>query len=126
MTSSGDGAERLRVRRLEVVDDDGRVRVVVGELEDPLRDDPVFGITVLDATGHPRVSAGLAPDGAWLALEVEGNAVVVLGATEAGADPIEPHSYLVLSDRRGLPGIGWRVRGGGEADVIGGPRPATP
>ena len=72
----------VRTQRIEVVDGDGRVRIVLGVLGQG--DGDVFGIVVRDETGRDR--AAMLHDGpaAEVALDFAGNTVAALTVAADG------------------------------------------
>ena len=101
-------ADLLRARRVEVVDGDGNVRVVLGAVEAP-DGSPSFGLALLDADGRPRAWLALPPSGPELAFNLGGNVVVHVGVTDAGPEAVDVGPYIQLSDRDGRPVVGWQI-----------------
>ena len=99
----------VRTRRLEIVDDNDRVRVVVGRLGTGGRDEAVIGIAVLDGRGSSRVSLSLDACGPALVFGQDGNNVVYLGVDDGETEAANPGPYVELCDREGATAIGWRV-----------------
>lgn len=88
----------LRGRRLELVDDDGTVRVMAGDL-------PTggHGIAVLDPAGRPRLWLALEPTGPVIVLTQHGNIVVEAGAHDPVGQVLRPGAYAYLADGDGVP-----------------------
>jgi len=120
MSSPGDdggGAVGIvRARRLEVVDADGVVRAVVGDLATPPRGG-VFGIALLGSQGQPRVWMEVDGQGPALVFDQGGNDVVELGVDDPGADALHVGAYLHLSRPDGRPALGWRVEEDGSVTM---------
>lgn len=114
----------LRTRRIEIVDQCGLTRMVVGELPSPSREQSEFGVVSLDHEGRRRAWLTLSPLGPALAFDHAGNAAVEVGVNDAGAEALHPGAYLVLSDRTGL-SIGWWVEDDGTTTMRTG-RPDPP
>lgn len=113
----------VRARRLEIVDADGRVRVVVGDLAPPHGDSPDFGLALLDDQGARRAWLSLSPHGPVVGLDHTGNTVAEMGVTDAGGDALGTGAYLVLSDPTGTLSIGWWVEEDGSVTIrTGAPR----
>lgn len=79
----------LRTRRVEVVDEAGRVRVVIGKLG-PTPDGAVYGLAVLNE--HGRHHIWVVSDGLWaeVGLDHEGNTVAAFSVSDTG----EPNLFL--------------------------------
>jgi hypothetical protein len=108
--TEGSGAgDVARVRRVEVVDDEGRVRLILGELGGLGPTLPVFGVAVVDAAGRHRSWLALDETGPALVFDQDGNGVVYLGVNDTGSDSVGPGPYFNLADPEGDPRIGWRV-----------------
>lgn len=95
----------LRVGRLEVVDRQGRARVVLGELG-PEGD--TVGIGVYDRRHGGRATLAMSRTGPWLGFTLEGDDALVLGVDDPETEALHPGPYLALL---GLDGVarGWRV-----------------
>lgn len=112
--------EVVRARRFELVDADGAVRAVLGDLGAGRGE--VFGLALLGAQGWARVRIELGPLGPTVALDQDGNDVIALGVHDAVADALRPGAHLQLSDRHGRPVLGWQVEADGSMTVRTGPR----
>ncbi|HVE47479.1 MAG TPA: hypothetical protein VNA57_12135 [Acidimicrobiales bacterium] len=112
----------VRVRRLEIVDAEGRVRAVVGDLAPAEADAPDFGLALLDAHGARRAWVSLGPHGPVVGLDHSGNSVAEMGVTDAGGDALGTGAYLVLSDATGGLAIGWWVEEDGSVTIRTAPR----
>jgi hypothetical protein len=100
----------VRARRIEIVDSDGRVRAVLGDLPGPPGPAPgSFGIELLDPGGRPRLWVALEPLGPAIALDVDGNIGVQIGVTDDVGDAAGAAAYVVVADARGAARRGWRV-----------------
>jgi hypothetical protein len=93
----------VRTRRLEVLDEEGAVTVVVGDL------DGETGLALRDAFGADRLVVGGDAASAAVRFYVGGTEVACFGA-DTDADPeAEPGSFLTLAARNGAPVRSWRV-----------------
>lgn len=107
----------LQVRRLEIVDGDGRVRAVLGDIGPAAPAGPEFGLALLDAQGEHRVWLSVGPQGPVLVFDAAGNAVVEVGVHDESSDALHVGAYLVLSDRSGAMSVGWWVEEDGSASM---------
>lgn len=73
----------VRTRRVEVVDEQGRVRAVVGRVGRAEGD--VFGVTVIDSHGRQRVWVVAEDSWAEVGLDHEGDTAAALGVNDEGA-----------------------------------------
>ncbi len=99
----------LQAERVEVVDAEGRVRLVLGDIGHPDRPGEVFGVAVVDPGGRQRAWLALDDSGAALVFDRTGNAAVELGVQDGTGESTVSGGYLQLSDVDGTPVIGWRV-----------------
>lgn len=99
----------VRASRFEVVDDEGRVRAVLGRLDTIPGRPPDIGLTLLDAEGRRRLWVAIEPTGPVVVLDQGGNAAVELGVHDAVEDGSHVGAYIVVADRDGRPAAGWRV-----------------
>lgn len=116
----------IQAQRFELVDDEGRVRAVLGDVGGPGGYAP--GLVLRDAEGNDRSCCALFPDGPLLSFDVGGNDVLTvgvveeLGQTKASPD-FDPTALLSLCDGDGQ--LRWGVtvhhRGGVEIVVDGEP-----
>lgn len=83
-----EASDVVRTRRIEVVDDEGRVRVLIGLLGEG--EGPVFGLVVEDAWGRTRVWAVHDGTAGEFGLDGEGRTVAALSVDDSG----DPHLYL--------------------------------
>lgn len=101
----GDASDAIRSGRVEIVDDEGRIRLAVGRLE---RDDDLFGIQLFDKAGRERAWLLLDSSGPRVGLDWLGNTgaelYVLEGPQAAGGGP-----RLVLCDDTGTPVHAWSV-----------------
>lgn len=107
--TAGDAEPTLQAARVEVVDADGRVRLVLGDIGHPERPGEVFGLAIVDVTGRQRAWLALDDSGAALVFDRTGNAAVELGVGDGTGEATVSGSYFQLSDVDGRPVIGWRV-----------------
>jgi hypothetical protein len=78
---------------LELVDDDGRVRITAGALRTG-----GWGVAVLDAGGHPRAWLALEPTGPVVVLTQAGDIAVELGAHDPTPDALHLGGYLFVAE----------------------------
>lgn len=100
--------EITRTRRLEIVDDHDRVRIVAGETS-RVAESRLPAIQMLDQHGRSRVRIEAGRYGPLLIFDQDGNDVVILGVL----DPLTPGDasgpYLALCDEDGTPVRSWDV-----------------
>jgi hypothetical protein len=111
----------ISVERVEIVDDGGRVRLVLGDIGNPDHPGEVFGIALLDDAGRQRAWLALDDSGVALALDRNGNAVVELGVDDGTGEVVRSGAYLHLSDGDGRPMVGWQVDDDGTVVTRAGP-----
>lgn len=101
----------LRARRLEIVDDQGRVRAAIAADRDPYEGDVTVGLELLDEDGSARAWLVDVCGSAQLALALGGDQVAVLESTahDDGASTVA----LVLCDALGRPVVRWAVQSDG-------------
>ncbi|HVE45325.1 MAG TPA: hypothetical protein VNA57_01070 [Acidimicrobiales bacterium] len=119
--------ECLRTRRVEVVDDHGSVRAVIGDLAG--RDADVFGIAIYDASGSERANLALAEGGPLLSFSAHGDDALVIGVDDPGTTAMRPGPYVELISRAGGVAVGWRVddeSGAVDYESVGGSTPQPP
>jgi uncharacterized protein (DUF1778 family) len=115
----------VRIHRLEVVDRNGRLVLVVGELDRP-RADPAVGVALIDArTGAERAVLALNADGPHLEAMAEGNVVAAFGVNDPGGEVL-PGVYLVPAGFDGARALGWSVDPDGLVTVQGGTERRAP
>ncbi|HVE45123.1 MAG TPA: hypothetical protein VNA57_00045 [Acidimicrobiales bacterium] len=105
--------------RFEVVDEQGRVRAVMGDLSGSA---PGWypGVALLDEHGVQRVWVLLTEIGPTLSFSEQGNVVLELGVSDRGDPHIQtPGPFVVLCERHGQAMWAVRVGPGGEVVVIG-------
>lgn len=100
----------VRARRVELVDAEGRLRGVLGEVQ-PARAHaaPVVGAEFYLPDGEPRVSIGMQEGRAWVTIEMGGNIRIHAGVNDATTEAVDETAYLYLNDADGAPLLGWRV-----------------
>ena len=101
----------LRTRRLEIVDDEGRVRASIAADRDPYEGDVTVGLELLDENGSARAWLVDVCGAAQLALALGGDQVAVLESIshDDGTSAVA----LVLCDASGRPVLRWAVRSDG-------------
>lgn len=112
----------VRARRLEIVDAEGRVRAVVGDLAPAQSGSDDFGLALLDNQGTCRAWLSLGPHGPAVGLDHSGNTVAEMGVADPGGDALGTGAYLVLSDPTGGLAIGWWVEEDGSVTIRTAPR----
>jgi hypothetical protein len=83
----------VRGRRLELVDEQGRIRVTAGALRTG-----GYGIALLDVGGHPRAWLALEPTGPVVVLTRAGEIEVEVGVHDPTPDALHVGGYLHLTD----------------------------
>jgi hypothetical protein len=91
---ASDVPEVIQAQRFEMLDEEGRVRAVVG-----LGDDDGAGLAVMDEKGHALLALGTKPDGSagLVVLRETGMPIIAIGV---GADRSEG---LAVLDKEGKP-----------------------
>ncbi len=112
-----DAEDVLQVRRLEIVDRDGRVRAVLGDVGPGGTAGPGFGLALLDPQGQHRVWLTISPQGPALAFDAGGNVLAELGVHDETSDALHIGAYLVFSDRSGALALGWSVEEDGSVSM---------
>ncbi len=107
--------EPLKTTRLEIVDEGGHVRAVVGDLAP---DSSVVGLALFDDDGRERMSLSLAPEGPSISLAVGGNVVLQIGVYDAVPTAFEPGPYIVLTDRDGATALKCHVAPDGSVEFV--------
>ena len=97
--------ECVRTSRLEIVDEGGRLRAVLGCLPSPDRTMPVFGLAILDPDDQSRPRTWLSIDrtGPKLVFDLAGNDVLTLGVHDPTDDATRIGAFAVLTDEEGIP-----------------------
>jgi hypothetical protein len=121
-TNPTTGPGVVRASRVEVVDEGGEVRAVLGPLETPDPTTPVFGLALLDPHGRARVWLSVDANGPTQVFDLAGNNIVSLGVNDPTADALHVGGYLHMTDLDGTPVLGWQVEeDGGVLARLGGP-----
>lgn len=110
-------AEVVRARRFELVDREGRLRGVFGELPNP--DDtipPIFGVCLFDTKGRQRTFLCLDYMGPKLVFDSGGNNALELGVNDDAFDA-EMAVYAFATDAGGSCVVGLRVDADGEIEI---------
>lgn len=113
MSEATPQAPTVRARRVEVVDDEGRLRAVLGEVARPAQQAPSFGLVLYDEHGRARLWAAVEDTGPVLVLDQDGNVGVEVGVHDPNDDTDHVGAYIVLNDADGTPAAGWRVEADG-------------
>jgi hypothetical protein len=115
----------LRARRLEIVDDQGRIRASIAADRDPYEGDVTVGLELLDEDGSARAWLVDVCGAAQLALALGGDQVAVLEsiAHDDGTSTVA----LVLCDSSGRPVVRWAVQSDGtySTSIDGEPTPGS-
>jgi hypothetical protein len=112
----------VRATRVEVVDDGGRLRAVLGPLDSPNPESPVFGLTLLDPDGRARIWLTLDAAGPALVFDLAGNNIITLGVNDPTADALHVGGYFHMTDFDGTHVLGWQVDDDGTVlSRLGGP-----
>ena len=99
----------VRTERVELVDAEGNVRVVIGNLAGEAEVDDYFpGLALIDAEGTDRVALMLHDTGSVLSFSLAGNDALLMGVDDPGLKG-GSGPYLELLRRSGAAAIGWRV-----------------
>jgi hypothetical protein len=104
----------VRDERFEVVDDGGRVRAVLGAL-----DDGAVGLALFAGDGRERVRLAVDDDATFLSLTATGNVVLEAGWLDPTGDVARHGGYLFLARADGTPVAGWRVGVDGTITPLG-------
>ncbi len=100
----------VRAHRVEIVDADGRLRGVLGEIEPARhRRDSVIGLEIYTRSGEPRFSVALRGGRAWMMFELGGNARLQAGVNDETTEAVDERAFVYVLDPDGLPLAGWRV-----------------
>lgn len=113
----------VRARRYELVDDDGRLRAVIGRLDRATEQAyPTYGLALVGDDGATyRAEFAMDPSGVSLSIELDGNELVALGVSDPGADANRVGAHLRLSDLDGTGVLHWEVLEDGRVvSVLGG------
>jgi hypothetical protein len=122
MSEGTDTTDVVRTRRLEVVDEEGRVRMVCGSLDTPDPRGGLFGFALLDGDGRTRMWAAIDEAGPALVFDMAGNNVITMGVNDPTSETLTVGPYLHLADVDGTPVYGWRVEEDGSVQLrLGGP-----
>lgn len=98
-----------RGSRFEVVDEDGRVRAVLGQLGEPTSDSAsAFGVALFSREGSVRLALSLRDTGPHLFFGANGNTVMELGVNDDVPDTFRIRPFLMLNDLDGAPVVGWQ------------------
>ena len=115
----------LRTRRLEIVDDQGRIRASIAADRDPYEGDVTVGLELLDEDGSARAWLVDVCGTAQLALALGGDQVAVLESIshDDGTSAVA----LALCDASGRPVVRWAVQSDGTylASIDGEPPPGS-
>lgn len=106
----------VRARRLEIVDENDRVRALIGRLGTGGRGEAVIGVALVGDRGSHRAWLALDVSGPALVFNQDGNNVIYLGVDDADTDAMNPGPYIELCGRDGATAIRWRVLQNGAVD----------
>ena len=89
--------------RLEIVDEAGVLRLVVGALDTEPERSPAYGLSIRGSDGAEHVSLSVTDEGASLVFVRAGNIALHLGVDDTG-DPDElAGAFITIADARGVP-----------------------
>lgn len=111
--------ELIQARRLELLDDDGNARIVLGDLARYSDDGYWPGLVIRSPEGRDRVRLMLHSTGVDLEFERNGNIVAVLGVLDPAGESPDPGVRLVMCDPGSTPVVGWRVYDDGTWERVG-------
>ena len=110
---TGDVVDLVRAHRIELVDEAGGIRAVVGQLATPDPARPVYGIALTEPSGRPRVWLSVHDTGPALVFDLAGNNVISLGVNDPAPDAMQVGGYLHFADGDGTAVLGWQVENDG-------------
>ncbi|HZQ29361.1 MAG TPA: hypothetical protein VFA94_16820 [Acidimicrobiales bacterium] len=112
----------VRATRFELVDADGHVRAVLGDLGSPDPELAVVGFAMVDVDGRQRVWIALDATGPNMVFDLGGNAVLTFGVNDPAPDALHVGAYLHVSNASGTNVLGWRIEDDGSVSMrLGGP-----
>jgi hypothetical protein len=114
--AESEAVDLVRSRRVELVDDAGRVRAILGNLGGE-EERALFGLALVDDNGRQRVWLSLDENGPALAFDQSGNTAIHLGVNDAAPDATHVGAVLHLCDARGNPALSWRVEDDGSVTM---------
>jgi hypothetical protein len=115
-------SETITAHEFRLVDSDGRVRVVIGELDADAEGPATFGMELRDADGRARLMILLGQDGPVVAFDFAGNNILQFGVNDTKADAPHVGAFLYVTDLDGNPVRGWEVLDNGVMHSwLGGP-----
>lgn len=97
----------LRVQRLEVVDGEGRLLVVIGDIGGGRLEQA--GIAVYDQQPSERATLAVDECGPSLSFSLRGDDALVIGVDDPETHAMHPGPFLELLSRDGEVARGWRV-----------------
>lgn len=108
----------VQAHRFELLDRQGRVRAVIGELPSYIEDgEPIIGISLLDTKGRRRTYLSLDDEGPSLAFDFDENNVLQIGVSDPVGDAQKPGAYGLATDARGVPVLAFHVSPDGKYEI---------
>jgi hypothetical protein len=101
----------VRTQRLEVVDDEGRVRVVIGNLAGEAEEGCFPGVSLRTEEGTPRAELVVTDDGPALTFSLAGHDVLVAGVDDPDLAMARGGPYVELLHHSAQVAAGWRLAG---------------
>jgi hypothetical protein len=99
----------VRTQRLELVDDEGRDRIVVGNLASAEEDRYSPGLSLRSPAGDERATLAIGDDGPALRFTLNSGDALLVGVEDPNPDTTTAGPYLELLGRSGRVALGWRV-----------------
>lgn len=110
----------VRANRVEIVDADGQVRAVLGEVSRPAYLASSFGLALFGADRRRRLRVAVEATGPVVVFDHAGNIGVELGVHDPSLDALHVGAYLVVGDADGTDVAGWRVEDDGSVTPYSG------
>jgi hypothetical protein len=108
----------VRASRFELVDDDGKVRAVVGKMSGlDGRGFPMYGLSLRDHRDRERVWLAVDGNGPILGFDQAGNGVLQIGVNDDDSDVSLTGPYLSFCDPAGNEVVRWGVAPDGTLEI---------
>ena len=108
----------VQAHRFELLDRNGQIRGVIGELPTPEDGPPPVGVALFDESGNQRVFVSLDKTGPKLAFDHHGNNVLELGVNDETDDALAVGAYALATDGGGTPRVAVRVHDDGGVELV--------